>query len=96
MVSQLEMLFQILDTSKRVEQRVGVDATPCILVTFDNESLFKKVVERIKNNKCFWVEGIEHLMLFNLDMNVWDNFAFGWSNIFGEGVDLKRMGLMEF
>ena len=71
---QLEKLFWILDNTTLIEKRIGMDAVPRILVTFDNESLMKKVMMYIKSGAIFQVEGIEQLILFNLDVNVWRDF----------------------
>lgn len=73
-VGQLEKLFTILDTTKKIEQRIGVDAVPRILVTFDNENLQTKVMERVRVNPAFAVEGVEGLLLFGLDTEVWSDF----------------------
>lgn len=80
-VSQLEKLFWILDNTRKIENRIGVDAVPRILVTFDNENLFEKVVERISKNRYFLVEGIEELLLFKLDVEAWNDFGDGWVNL---------------
>ncbi len=61
---QLEKLFWILDNTRLIENRIGVDAVPRILVTFDNEALKKKTMEYIQASAVFQVEGIEELMLF--------------------------------
>ena len=74
-VGQLEKLFAILDTSKRIEQRIGVDVVPRILVTFDNENLLAKVKERIQDNPVFAVEGIEDLLYFSSDIEIWNSFS---------------------
>ena len=59
-----------------------MNAVPRILVTFDNEKLYLKVLSRIQQNNRFHVEGIEHLIFFNSDINVWKDFGVGWVNIF--------------
>jgi len=89
---QLISLFKILESSKKIEQRIGVDAIPRILVTFDNDSLFQKVLERIKKNPFFRVEGIEQLLFFKLDTNVRKDFGVGWVNIGLRSFDLEELG----
>lgn len=61
---QLEKLFLILDNTRLIENRIGVDAVPRILVTFDNEALKKKTMEYIQASAVFQVEGIEELVVF--------------------------------
>lgn len=79
---QLIQLFRILDNTKKIEQRIGMNAIPRILVTFDNEQLFLKVLSRIQQNNLFHVEGIEQLIFFNSDANTWKDFGKGWVNLF--------------
>ena len=57
-------------------------AIPRILVTFDNEQLYLKVLSRLQKNNIFNVEGIEELILFNSDVNVRKKFGEGWVNIY--------------
>ena len=57
-------------------------AVPCILVTFDNEQLYLKVLSRLQKNNIFNVEGIEQLILFNFDANVRKDFGNRWVNFF--------------
>lgn len=71
---QLKTLFGLLDRTKKIEQRVGVEALPRLLVTFDNQSLMDKVLARLQKDLFFHVEGIENLMFFNLDTNVRADF----------------------
>ncbi len=42
---QLEKLFWILDKTKKIEQRIGVDTIPRILCTFDSVSFLKGVLK---------------------------------------------------
>ena len=57
-------------------------AVPRILVTFDNEQLYLKVLSRLQKNNIFNVEGIEQLILFNFDANVRKDFGNRWVNFF--------------
>lgn len=91
---QLIQLFWILDSTKKIEQRIDMDAVPRILVTFDNEQLYLKVLSRIQQNNRFHVEGIEHLIFFNSDVNVWKKFGAGWVNVFWEKVDLELIEIL--
>ena len=50
---QLIQLFWILDNTKKIEQRIGMKAIPRILVTFDNEQLYLKVLSRLQKNNIF-------------------------------------------
>lgn len=72
--SQLEKLFWILENTNKIENRIGVDVTPRILVVFDNESLLQKTTKRLQTNQNFRVHGIEQLLFFNLDERVWLEF----------------------
>ena len=72
---QLEKLFWILDNTTLIEKRIGVEAVPRILVTFDNESLMKKTKVHIQSTAIFQVEGIEKLIFFSLDSEVWEKFS---------------------
>jgi len=71
----LEKLFWILDNTTLIEDRIGIDAVPCILVTFDNEALMEKTMSHIKESDIFQVEGIENLIHFAIDSAVWKEFT---------------------
>jgi len=88
---QLEKLFWILDKTKKIEERSGIDAIPRILCTFDSVPFLKGVLKRVLNNPFFRVEHIEKLLFFNLDSLVWQNFSKGWVNLDREKVDLETI-----
>ena len=75
---QLEKLFWILDNTRLIENRIGVDAVPCILVTFDNEALMEKTRGYIQSATAFQVEGIEGLIFLGKDGKVWEKFDDFW------------------
>jgi len=45
----------------------------------------------LKEQTVFHVEGVEELILFNLDTNVWDGFDRRWVNLMGKQVDLSEL-----
>lgn len=88
---QLKKLFWIIDNSRKIEQKVDLNSIPRILCVCDNEGLLKKIQERIKNDKFFWVKHIEKLIFFNLDYAIHLDFGQGRINIKNEIFDLKEL-----
>lgn len=91
---QLEKLFWIIDNTKKIEQRLGVDVVPRILCTLDTPNFRDAVIKRIKANPYFHVEGIEELLFFGLDSEIWDGFGKGWSNLFDNILTLGTDALL--
>lgn len=88
---QLRKLFWIIDSSRKVEQKVEANTIPRILCVCDNERLLKKIQERIRNDKFFRVKHIEKLLFFNLDNLVHNDFGKGWKNVKDEAFDLANL-----
>jgi len=88
-LEQLEKLFWIVEKTDKVENKIGVKAIPRILCICDNLNLLKGIIKRMRANKAFRVDGIEQLMFFNLDVNVWSNFGSGRVNLKGEKISLE-------
>ena len=86
--SQLVFLFGLLDSTQKIEEKLGWETVPRILVTLDNFSTLKEIIRRLQSHPAFHVEGVEELVLFNLDTNVWEDFGSGWVNILGKKSDL--------
>ena len=80
-LEQLEKLFWIIDNTRKIEQRIGVKAIPRILCALDNEALMEKVIEGVKANPIFHVEGIEELIFFGVDREFWEDFGKRWINL---------------
>ena len=74
-VDQLKKLLWIIDSSRKVEQKVDGNAIPRVLCVCDNENLMNKIIERIKNDEFFWVNHIDELIFFNLDEYVHMRFG---------------------
>ncbi len=88
---QLEKLFWIIEKTKKIEQKVGLDSVPRILVVCDSQKLLEGIINRMKKNKAFWVEHIEELIFFNLDESVWKEFGTAWVNLEDRYIQLNEI-----
>jgi hypothetical protein len=79
---QLIFLFGLLDSTQKIEQKLGWDTIPRILVTLDNLSTLKEIIRRLQSHPAFHVEGVEELIFFNLDVNAREEFNDNWMNIY--------------
>lgn len=86
----MEKLFWIIDNTRKLEQRIGIQTVPRILCALDNKALMKKIIEGVRGNPIFHVEGIEELIFFGLDMEVWENFESNWVNLTGYRIGLIK------
>lgn len=90
-LEQLKKLFGIIEQTTKIGDKVGLQKTPRILCVFDNPTLLNNTIDRIKADRFFAVQGIEQMLLFNLDEQVWQNFGGKWVNIYGVTVDLEQL-----
>jgi len=66
-MQQLEKLFWILDNTTKIEQKVGLQAVPRLLIVFDNPTAMESVRTQMKVHPFFQVKGIGEVVLFGME-----------------------------
>ncbi len=95
-IEQLKKLFWVIEKTTKIGQKVNLKKIPRILCVFDNETLLRNTLDRVKTDKFFSFQGIEQLLFLNLDNKVWEQFGNGWTNIEGELIQLQDLGGKKF
>lgn len=71
---QLEKLMRIIEKTRLVEQKTGIETVPRILCVCDNRLSIHRIQQRLREQPLFWVEEIEELLFFNIDAAVREDF----------------------
>ncbi|MEM8529159.1 MAG: hypothetical protein AAGG68_31295 [Bacteroidota bacterium] len=70
-IQQLEKLFWILDNTTKIEQKVGLQTIPRLLIILDNPTTLQSVKDEIKVHPFFQVKGIGEVVLLKIEDKIW-------------------------
>lgn len=89
---QLKELFELIEESAgQIGKRIGVKQIPRVLVTCDTPKRLGRLIEVLKGDDFFDFEGIEDLLFFKYDAEVWEEFGKDWVNIDGDIIQLEQL-----
>ena len=94
---QLKKLFLIIEHhTQKIAEKARVSKTPRVLCVFDNDTLLENVRSKVKADSFFAREGLQELLYFNRDNQVWEDFGKDWQKMNGEKLDLSTIQKVKF